>query len=76
MGRQILLQLPEELELEDVVRFEAEVKERLKAYIMLAKLNRLIEELNLTEEDWEKFQKTKQNVWKKYKREYAKKGVL
>jgi len=76
MGRQILLQLPEELELEDVVRFEAEVKERLKAYIMLAKLNRHIEELNLTEADLEKFHKTKQKVWKKYKREYVKKGVL
>ncbi len=76
MGRIIQVVVPENLELEDYIRLERELKEKVKKYILLAKLNEIVDKLNLADEDLKKFKETQREVWSNYERYYREKGVL
>lgn len=76
MGRIIQMVVPENLELEDYIRLERELKEKVKKYILLAKLNEIVDKLNLSDEDLKKFKETQKEVWSNYERHYREKGVL
>jgi len=76
MSKTIQIEVPENLELEDYIKLEKEIKEKVKKYILLAELNNIVDKLNLTDRDFEKFKETQRNVWAKYERFYREKGVL
>jgi len=76
MGKIIQIEVPENLELEDYIKLEREIKEKVKKYILLAELNKIVDKLNLTDEDFEKFKETQKKVWFKYEKFYREKGVL
>jgi len=76
MSKTIQIEVPENLELEDYIKLEKEIKEKVKKYILLAELNNIVDKLNLTDRDFEKFKETQRKVWAKYERFYREKGVL
>jgi hypothetical protein len=76
MSRIIQIEVPENLELEDYIKLEKEIKEKVKKYILLAELNNIVDKLNLTDRDFEKFKETQRKVWAKYEKFYREKGVL
>jgi len=76
MGRIIQIEVPENLELEDYIMLEKEIKEKIGKYLLLSRLNEIVDRLGLTENDLKKFEETRKDVWSKYKKSYVEKGVL
>lgn len=76
MVKIIQVEVPENLELEDYIKLEKELKEKVRKYILLAKLNEIVDKLNLTDEDFEKFKEVQREVWERYEKLYREKGVL
>ena len=76
MGKIIQVVVPDNLELEDYVKLEKELKEKVEKYILLSMLDEVASKLNLTDEDLERFKETQSEVWFKYEKLYRKKGVL
>lgn len=76
MVKIIQVEVPENLELEDYIKLEKELKEKVRKYILLAKLNEIVDKLNLTNEDFEKFKEVQREVWERYEKLYREKGVL
>ncbi|GEM_PF-3963235 len=76
MAKIIQIEVPEDLELEDYIKLEKELKEKAKKYIVLSLLNKITDELSLTEKDLKEFEKTCKEVWAKYEKIYREKGVL